>query len=83
VNLSLASSVLIEKLITELKRLRSLPGVKLELDRDVEDIFFVELKPIENMNDKLRQFMNIVVQKFRALGNWSDQHSFMLNGFLQ
>jgi hypothetical protein len=52
--LSLASSVLIEKLIVELKRLRKLPGVKLELDKDVEDIFFVELKPIENMDQKLQ-----------------------------
>ena len=35
------------------------------------------------MDDKLRQFMRIVVQKFHALGSWSDDHSFMLNGFLQ
>lgn len=83
INLSLASSVLIEKLIGELKRLRGVPGIKLQLDKDVQDIFFVELKPIENMDDKLKQFMNIVVQKFHALGSWSDDHSFMLNGFLQ
>lgn len=82
-NLSMANTILIEKLIAELKRLRNLPGVKLELDRDVQDIFFVELMPLENMDEKLKQFMNIVVQKFRALGSWSDDHSFMLNSFLQ
>jgi hypothetical protein len=55
----------------------------LELDKDVEDVFFVELKPIENMNERLQQFMKIVVQKFNSLGNWSEDHSFMLNSFLQ
>lgn len=83
INMSLATSVLVEKLITELKRLRGVPGVKLELDREVQDIFFAELKPIENMDDRLKQFMTIVLQKFHALGSWSDDHSFMLNSFLQ
>ena len=35
------------------------------------------------MDDKLKQFSNVVFNRFRALGNWTDQHSLMLNNFLQ
>lgn len=40
----LASATLIEKLIGELKRIRSTAGVELALDKDIQDIFFVELR---------------------------------------
>lgn len=49
INRCLAYAILIEKLIAELKRLKSLPGVKLQLEKDVLDIFFLEFKAPENM----------------------------------
>lgn len=35
------------------------------------------------MDDKLRQFSNVVLNRFRSLGSWTEQHSQMLNNFLQ
>lgn len=78
-----ASTTLIEKLVAELKRLRTELGIELQLDDDIKNIFFVELRNLDSMDLKLQQFTRVVLERFRALGNWTDQHSLMLNSFLQ
>lgn len=82
VNREIAATAMIEKLVEELKRIER-TGVRLELDNDLKSIFFLELKSIERMDDKLRQFSSVVLNRFKALGNWTDQHSLMLNNYLQ
>lgn len=47
-------------------------GVDLALDRDIQDIFFVELRNFESMESKLQQFMSIVLQRFKSLGSWTE-----------
>lgn len=79
----IASAVLIEKLIEEIKRIRNSFQVDLKLDSDVMNIFFLELGNFDNMEQKLQQFTRVVLDRFRALGNWTQDHSLMLNSFLQ
>lgn len=83
INREIAATTLIEKLVEELKRIQRTSAVKLELDSEISEIFFHELKSIGRMDDKLKQFSNVVFNRFRALGNWTDEHSLMLNNFLQ
>jgi hypothetical protein len=66
-----ASTTLIEKLVEELKRLRTQLGVDLQLDEDIKTIFFTELQSIDNMDLKLQQFTQVVLERFQALGNWT------------
>jgi hypothetical protein len=66
-----ASTTLIEKLVEELKRLRTQLGVDLQLDEDIKTIFFTELQSIDNMDLKLQQFTKVVLERFQALGNWT------------
>jgi hypothetical protein len=35
------------------------------------------------MDLKLQQFTRVVLERFHSLGNWTSQHSLMLNSFLQ
>ena len=79
----LASITLIEALVAELKRIRTQFGVELNLEDDVKNIFFVEVKSIDSMDQKLQQFTRVVLDRFRALGSWTSEHSLMLNSFLQ
>lgn len=79
----MASATLIDKLIVELRRIRKTSKVELQLDKEILDIFFVELREEENMEGKLREFMKVVMEKFKGLGTWTEEHSMILNGFLQ
>ena len=81
-NREIASTTLIEKLVEELKRVNK-TGVNLQLDDEVKNIFFLELRSIERMDDKLKQFSSVVLNRFRSLGSWTEEHSHMLNNFLQ
>lgn len=87
--MELTLSLLVEKLILELKRIqRENKGINLQLEDDVKLIFFTELEQNSNMvsgdfNGKLKSFADSVYRRFESLGNWSMDHQMMLNSFLQ
>lgn len=89
IKMELTLSLLVEKLITELKRLKKdTPGLHLQLEDDVKLIFFTELnQPTEavspDFNARLKSFSDSVYRKFESLGSWSLDHQVMLNSFLQ
>jgi hypothetical protein len=87
--MELTLSLLVEKLIIELKRLKKdSPNLNLQLEDDVKLIFFTELDQGSNLvsgdfNGKLKSFADTVYRKFESLGSWSIDHQMMLNSFLQ
>lgn len=89
IKMELTLSLLVEKLIIELKRLRKdNPNIKLQLEDDVNLIFFTEIDQGSNLvsadfNARLKSFSDSVYRKFESLGNWSFDHQMMLNSFLQ
>lgn len=85
--MELSLSLLVEKLILELKRIkRENPNVNLDLEDDVRLLFFTDLdsRSIDgDMTLKLKSFSDSVNRKFESLGPWSTEHQLMLNSFLQ
>lgn len=87
--MELTLSLLVEKLIIELKRLRKdNPNINLQLEDDVKLIFFTDLDQGSGLvnadfNGKLKSFADSVYRKFESLGSWSIDHQMMLNSFLQ
>jgi hypothetical protein len=87
--MELTLSLLVEKLILELKRLKKdNPNINFNLEEDVKLIFFAELDSgsrsvSEDLNAKMKSFSDTIYRKFEALGNWSLDHQLMLNSFLQ
>ena len=87
--MELSLSLLVEKLILELKRIKKEnPRVDLNLEEDVRLIFFSELEgPGANLNTelshKLKSFSDSVNRKFESLDPWTKDHQLMLNSFLQ
>ena len=87
--MELSLSLLVEKLIMEIKRLkRDYPNINLNLEDDVNLIFFSELggsgRAVEgDLSLKLKSFSDSVNRKFESLGSWSIDHQLMLNSFLQ
>jgi hypothetical protein len=86
--MELSLSLLVEKLILELKRIKSSnPAINFELEDDVKLIFFAELDTAARMEGdlagKLKSFSESVNRKFESLGSWSLDHQLMLNSFLQ
>ena len=87
----LAQSLLVEKLVLELKRItKENPSVKLALDEDTALIFFSELyggQPINIANDlksSLQEYTNNALRRLTTLGgNWTTDHALMLNTILQ
>ena len=89
IKMELTLSLLVEKLIIELKRIRKEnPNMSLQLEDDVNLIFFNELETNSNLvsadfNLKLKSFSDSIYRKFQSMGSWSMDHQMMLNSFLQ
>lgn len=87
--MELTLSLLVEKLILELKKIKKTnPSLNFDLEDDIKLIFFPELESAsrsvgDDFNMKLKQFSDSVYRKFESLGNWSYDHQMMLNTFLQ
>ena len=87
----LAMSVLIEKLILEIKRIKQTnPSLQLSLDDDVLLVFFTELYDQQNLKNSatfiqnLREYTQSAVSKFTQMGgNWAHDHELMLNTILE
>ena len=89
IKMELTLSLLVEKLILELKKIKKTnPSLNLDLEDDIKMIFFSELDSYpkgvdENFNRRLKEFSDSIYRKFESLGNWSLEHQLMLNTFLQ
>lgn len=85
--MELTLSLLVEKLILELKRVRDVSKIDLQLDEDIKLIFFGELKTQSQLEGALTQqiqsYSGKVMRQFESLGSWSIDHQLMLNSFLQ
>jgi hypothetical protein len=85
--MELSMSVLVEKLIGELKRIKQRVGVNFELDEDIRLIFFNELEssvPLEGeLLKKLQTYSSHVNRQFQSLGTWTTDQQLMLKSFLQ
>lgn len=85
----LAKMILIEKLVTEISRLKQAnPSLDLQLDDDVKFIFGLsfdgKVKDVsEKLNSQLREFEQSLNRKFSKMGGWSLDHQEMLRSFLQ
>lgn len=87
--MQLSLTLLVEKLIIELKRVKKEnPNINLQLEDDIKLIFFTEIEQGSNLvspdfNNKLKFFADSIYRKFQSLGSWSIDHQMMLNSFLQ
>ena len=87
----LSQSLLIEKLVVELKRITTQnPNIKLGLDEDTLLIFFSEIyggQPINinaDLKNSLQEYTNNAIRKLTTLGgSWTNDHALMLNTILQ
>ena len=87
-NHTLALSLLTERLVQELKRLRNeRPDLKFNLDEDVTLIFFPEIGTTGTtgltFENQLRSYTESVLGKFRTLGGWKTDHEMLLFNTLQ
>ena len=86
----LAMSLLVEKLIIEIKRLKKEnPNIKLALDDEVGLIFFTELYDRANVNlssdfqANLKRYTEDAIRRFtKTGGKWTTDHEVMLNTVL-
>ena len=86
----LAMSLLVEKLIIEIKRLKKEnPNIKLALDDEVGLIFFTELYDRSNVNlssdfqANLKKYTEDAIRRFtKSGGKWTTDHEVMLNTVL-
>jgi len=88
----LANSLLIEKLVMELRRLKKEnPNLRFNLDEDVQLIFFSELGGAslpnnlsEELASQLRSYTDSMYRKFTNIGgSWTTDHELMLSTILQ
>lgn len=86
----LALSLLVEKLILEIKRIKKdNPSVKLSLDDEIALIFFTELYDKQNVNlsgdfqSNLKKYTEDAIRRFtKNGGKWTSDHELMLNTVL-
>lgn len=85
----IALSLLVEKLIGEIRTIReSNPNLKLNLDEDLQLIFFSEAfggsKLNENLTAQLRSYKESQYNKLFSLGKtWSNDHDLIVNTILE
>ena len=86
----LSMTILVEKLITELKRIKSEnKNINLNLDEEIQLIFFTELfggnvDLREEISSQLKSYRETAYTKLFSLGkSWSTDHEIMFNTILQ
>ena len=86
----LSMTILVEKLIGELKRIKSQnSNIQLNLDEDIQLIFFTELfggnvDMREEISAQLKSYRETAYSKLYSLGkSWSTDHEIMFNTILQ
>lgn len=84
----LSLSVLVEKLIAEIRRIKSAnSGIQLNLDEDIQLIFFSEVfgngKLNEEITGQLKSYKESEYTKLFSFGkSWSTDHELMINTIL-
>lgn len=84
-----ALSLLVDKLIGEIRGIKKTnPNIKLNLDEDLQLIFFSEAfgngKLSEDLNAQLRSYKESQYNKLLALGtNWTNDHDLIINTVLE
>lgn len=79
---------MIEKLITELRRLRKEnPNLRLALEEDVNLLFFPEFQGQVNLNEDIQalltSYTETVIRKFTSIdGSWTTDHELILSTVL-
>ena len=85
--MELTLSLLVEKLLLELKRVKEKTGASLELDDDIKLIFFSELRTRGNLEGEfgrqIESYCSQMQRQFEQFGPWAVENQFMLNTFLQ
>jgi predicted ribosome quality control (RQC) complex YloA/Tae2 family protein len=77
-------SYLVEKLVTELKRIRDRNRIDLQLDSEIMKLFFNErLSSASLSEDQLSQMEDTLRDKYRSMGDWTSSYPFMVNSFLK
>lgn len=76
-------SYLVEKLVTELRRVRDRNRVDLQLEDEIMRLFFREKGDVTITDKQLEEVENILKAKYNSMGNWTESHPFMMNAFLQ
>jgi hypothetical protein len=86
----LALSLLVEKLILEIKRIKKENNnVNLRLDEEVGLIFFTELYDKQavavgaDFTSSLKQYTAAAISKLGSSGNWTNDHELIINTILQ
>lgn len=84
----LASAVLIDKLVMEIKKLRQTnPNPSYRIDQDLIQIFGEQLDPISskygnNYNQLLDEYSKSIYSRFNMHGTWTLDHQRMLREFI-
>lgn len=84
----LSQALLIEKLIAEFRRLRSVnPNIKFNFDDDVNLLFFTEFQGQVNLNEDIQglltSYTDQVIRKFTSIdGSWTTDHELILSTVL-
>lgn len=80
IRVELSQALLIEKLVTELRRLRKEnPNLRLALEEDVNLLFFPEFQGQVNLNEDIQalltSYTDTVIRKFTSIdGSWTTDH---------
>lgn len=85
----LASAVLIDKLVMELRRMKqSNPNSQYKIDPELVMIFGNQLDPISskfsnNVNELLDEYSKTIFARFNMYGTWTNDHQRMLKEFIE
>ena len=76
-------SYLVEKLVLELRRIKERNRIELQLDEDIQRLFFKDPKVGVINEAKVEEFNEILKKKYQSMGEWRESYPFMINSFLQ
>lgn len=70
-------------MVTELRRIKERNRIELQLEEDIQRLFFKDPKAGLISEKKVEEFNEILKQKYNSLGEWRESYPFMLDSFLQ
>ncbi len=76
-------SYLVEKLVLELRRIKERNRIELQLEEDIQRLFFKDSKAGVISEKKVEEFNEVLKQKYSSLGEWRESYPFMIDSFLQ
>jgi hypothetical protein len=76
-------SYILERLLNELKRIKESHKISLNIEEDIQKIFFSERRGDEDLDKKFEEMQEELKAKYSNFGSWSESHPFLVNSFLQ